>query len=398
MGPIPTLLIQGQRDSLFNLAESVATYHQLTEAGAPVHLVWQSAGHSGSEPPPNEYSQSGSFAPEDNYIGALALHWFDWYLKPDHGGRSQPTLGFSYFRPWALDEGLTTQQAYATAPAYPAGTRSDLYLSGADQLVSTTDQVATGAATFVVPPALPTPGLVVAGTSFSELSALTSVDGYGEDTQLAPYDVAGFNGVWTDPALTEAVDVVGIPTLDTALDAPTIALLQSTTDPTRQLVLFAKLYDVAPDGTATLMNRQVAPVRVDDVTKPLHVQLPGMVHRFDVGHRIRLALATSDLAYAGNSALFTAAPISVPTSANAPGVLSLPIVAAAATPATPVGPSAPAPAPTPVGDAGAPLPATGPTRPAMPLVALGGAVMAALAWSVARRPVRESDRGGGRHV
>ena len=48
----PTLLVQGQKDTLFNLNEAVATYASLQAQGTPVKMVWQSWGHSGSEPGP----------------------------------------------------------------------------------------------------------------------------------------------------------------------------------------------------------------------------------------------------------------------------------------------------------------------------------------------------------
>ena len=63
-------------------------------------------------------------------------------------------------------------------------------------------------------------------------------------------------------------------------------------------MLFAKIYDVAPDGTQTLHNRLISPVRVTDVTKPVSVTLPGVVQRFAAGHRIRVTIAASDFAYA----------------------------------------------------------------------------------------------------
>src|SRR5205807_2145328 len=73
--------------------------------------------------------------------------------------------------------------------------------------------------------------------------------------------------------------------------------------PAGQLVLFAKLYDVAPDGSVTLPERIVSPVRVADVTRVVHIALPGIVKRWPAGHRIRLVLAASDGAYAGNTAV-----------------------------------------------------------------------------------------------
>ena len=87
-------------------------------------------------------------------------------------------------------------------------------------------------------------------------------------------------------------------------------------------MLFAKVYDVAPDGTQTLQNRLVSPVRVSDVTKPVDVTLPGVVQRFDTGHRIRVVVAAGDLAYAGNLA---PQPVTVTTSAADPSSLRMPL-------------------------------------------------------------------------
>ena len=63
-----------------------------------------------------------------------------------------------------------------------------------------------------------------------------------------------------------------------------------------QLVLFAKLYDVAPDGTKVLQNRLISPVRVGDVTKPVQRDLPGAsCTASPTGHRIQLVVAASDV-------------------------------------------------------------------------------------------------------
>ena len=79
---------------------------------------------------------------------------------------------------------------------------------------------------------------------------------------------------------------------------------------------------MAPDGTPTLKNRLVSPVRVADVTKPVRVQLPGVVHRFAQGHRIQVVVAASDAAYANNP---TVQPVTVTTSPARPSVLRLPL-------------------------------------------------------------------------
>ncbi|MEP6814947.1 MAG: CocE/NonD family hydrolase C-terminal non-catalytic domain-containing protein, partial [Marmoricola sp.] len=89
-----------------------------------------------------------------------------------------------------------------------------------------------------------------------------------------------------------------------------------------KLVLFAKIYDIAPDGTKTLHDRLISPTRVRDVTKPVSITLPAVVQRFAAGHRIQVVLAASDFAYAGNAAPQV---VRVNTVRAAPSTLRLPL-------------------------------------------------------------------------
>jgi len=82
------------------------------------------------------------------------------------------------------------------------------------------------------------------------------------------------------------------------------------------------VYDVAPDGTKVLKNRLISPMRVADVTKPVTVNLPGIVHRFGTGHHIQVVVAASDFAYAGNT---VAQPVTISTSPLSPSTLALPL-------------------------------------------------------------------------
>ena len=51
---IPTLLFQGQLDTLFNVNDATATYTALQRAGVPVHMVWNWGGHGGYDSMPGE--------------------------------------------------------------------------------------------------------------------------------------------------------------------------------------------------------------------------------------------------------------------------------------------------------------------------------------------------------
>ena len=47
----PTLIVQGQSDTLFNLNEGVANYRALKAQGTPAKMIWMNGGHSGPAAP-----------------------------------------------------------------------------------------------------------------------------------------------------------------------------------------------------------------------------------------------------------------------------------------------------------------------------------------------------------
>ena len=292
----PTLLVQGQADSLFNLREATATYEALKARGTPVKMIWHSGGHSG----PNAPGDLDLEDPSGNYVGQRALAWLAHHLK-DAPGETGPD--FAYFRPWVSYKG-NAAPAYGSAPV--RSTR--LYLSGRKDLVASRSTVTAGRTSYSNP-------LGFWPTSFSELSLLQDAL-----NDVPPADAPGTSAAWTSRPLTRDVDVTGSPTLSVRLSSPAAERSQRLGVDGR-LVLFAKLYDVAPDGTATLAQRLVSPVRVTDVREPLTVALPGIVHRFPAGHRLRVAIASSDLNYLGNRAIL---PVTVHTAPQTPGTLTLP--------------------------------------------------------------------------
>jgi hypothetical protein len=96
--------------------------------------------------------------------------------------------------------------------------------------------------------------------------------------------------------------------------------------PADEAVLFGKIYDVAPDGTKALVQRLVSPIRIADLSRPVSLTLPGVVHRYATGHRIELVLAATDQAYLGNR---VPGALTVTADPAHPGVLSLPVVSPA---------------------------------------------------------------------
>ncbi|MFG2717658.1 CocE/NonD family hydrolase [Streptomyces sp. NPDC048416] len=293
----PTLLIQGQTDSLFNLNEATATYNALKDNGTTTKMIWQSWGHSGGQAPGELDLTKGNL--ESSYTGQRILSWFDRYLRKQQHTDTGPA--FAYYRDW--------QSGYGEAAKVPPLSQK-VYLSGDGKLVDTRAKVARGSRTY-------TNSLVPTSHSESSLAGMIGLP------DPAPYDTPGTYLGWDTAALKAPVDVVGSAKATLKVSSPAARKTQNSKDAADKLVLFAKLYDVAPDGTKTLVRRLVAPVRVPDVTKAFTVTLPGIAHRYEAGHHIEFAIAASDDAYLGNKGI---KPATVTSAPGDTGTLQLPVV------------------------------------------------------------------------
>lgn len=300
---IPTLLIQGENDTLFNLNEAIATYKSLKAQGTPVKMIWQSWGHSG--PAAEGEISIGAPDPATQYETARILAWFEQYLKGADVGTGP---GFSYFRPWISYAGIATP-AYAAASAYPVGTNRTYRLSGSGQL-TTGLTAAAGQQSFVTAAA----GLP---TSLNTLDVLGSYVGQPVEEVV---DAPGSFAAWSTPVLSSKLDVVGMPVLNLRVEAPSAAVTQAA-GPAGQLVLFVKLVDVGTDGKARMIKGPEAPIRIPDVTKAFQVRLPAIVHRFEPGHQLRLIVAGGSVNYRGGLT-----PVPVTIKSGSAQTLTLPVV------------------------------------------------------------------------
>lgn len=76
---VPTLLVQGQTDSLFTLAQSDAAEKAIRANGAPVDVDWIAGGHDGGDL-------------EGDRVQARVRAWFDRYLKEDKSADTGPAF------------------------------------------------------------------------------------------------------------------------------------------------------------------------------------------------------------------------------------------------------------------------------------------------------------------
>jgi predicted acyl esterase len=302
---IPVLLMQGENDTLFNLNEAVANYQALRAQGTPVKMVWQSWGHSGPSAPGDIDLANPN--PATQYETGRIKNWFDHYLQ---GSTVSTGPQFAYFRDWVTYTG-NAAPAYGTSTAFPVGSSRTWQLSGTDALVPAGSSGQSGSQSFTTPAA-------GAPTSLEPVDVL---GGYTAIPLTAnPTDAPGTAASWTTAPLASPVDVVGSPVVKVQLQAPTAAATQAA-GPAGQLVLFVRVADVAPDGTATLIHGLEAPIRVPDVSRPVTVRVPAIVHRFAAGHAIRLTFAGGSPNYRGG---VSATPVTIASGAGQ--TLTLPVL------------------------------------------------------------------------
>lgn len=274
-----TLLLQGQSDTLFNVNDALATYTALKRRHVPVAMTWNAGGHGGYNSQPGECDVfgGGDTGLDNCYLTDRTLAWFDHWLR---GAPLHNFAGFTYYRDWVPfhGKGADTVQ-YGAAPAFPAQKMETFTLSGTDALTPTRQRVSTGSASFINPPG-------GEPASYSETSNFSAPGSTPDFSSVPPSDPAGESVAFTSPAFVRPVVSVGVPT----------ATLRLSHVNGQDLFFFGKVFDVAPDGTATLIKRLIAPVRVPaaDVGKPIHIKLLGFVHRFAAGHSVRLVLAATD--------------------------------------------------------------------------------------------------------
>ncbi|MGW1489949.1 alpha/beta fold hydrolase [Streptomyces sp. NPDC002402] len=284
---VPTLIVQGQSDSLFPLAHADAMAKRISANGAPVSVDWIVGGHDGGDR-------------EVGRIESRISDWFDRYLKQDKGTDTGPAFRVS--RTGGIDS--TDGQALlrgATGDRYPGLT------NGAQPMALTGREQSFSNPAGATPPAISAvPGL---GGGLGQLSSLglgLSLDFPG---QFARFD--------SEP-LQQSLRITGSPTVRVKV-----------TSSNGEAVLFGKVYDVGPDGREQVLPSQlVAPVRVENAKQGTDVALtlPAVDHQVDAGHRLRLVLSATDLGYAS-----PAAPATYTVALDAGGTLAVPTAPAVKT-------------------------------------------------------------------
>jgi ABC-2 type transport system ATP-binding protein len=265
----PTLLIQGETDSLFGLDQAQANARGIAKNGTPVRLAYYAGGHS-----------AGNTLTEESRLQSLTESWLDHWLR----GGSDPGRSFTF-------SVAPTQRAVPTP---------------APQIWRATGDFGTASVAVHGPPQ---PVVNPAGGTPAAVSSVPAVPS-GPLTDALVRDIPGQNATFASIPLKNAVTVVGSGTVK--------ARIRSMSG---SATLFAKLYDVSADNSRLLPGGLVAPMHVTGIPaagKTITVNLPAIVHRFGDGHRLALVIASTDSAYANSTTPATyqisaAGPLQFPT-------------------------------------------------------------------------------------
>nr|WP_235922106.1 alpha/beta fold hydrolase [Lentzea tibetensis] len=260
----PTMLVQGEQDTLFGLDQADATARQISEAGGQVKVVWYAGGHDGGSP--------------GTQLRKQISDWLSFHLT---GKGTDPGTGFEYAVQGAFRTNGTPSLRTVIAPSYPGLSggaqteRRDLKLSGRPQLVVNPAGGNPAAVSSL-------PGLGSALSRSSSISSRLSVD------------LPGQAAVFTSDALDSQM-------LLTGASSVRLRVANAPNQQSPEAVLFVKLYDVSAEGVRTLPGSAVAPIRValpaDGNPTDVSVTLPGAVRPVESEHRLAVVVSTTDQAF-----------------------------------------------------------------------------------------------------
>ncbi len=259
----PTLLTQGEQDSLFGLGEADANARQISAAGAEVYVRWRTGGHDAPS------------AGDD--VAGLQRKFFDTQLR----GRGELGSTFELSQPGAGISSTSGRTVDTTlrATGYPgvAGARfasTPVVLHGTPQRISA--------------PAGGTPAAVSTIPGLGDL--VGGVAGLGLGGAVGLGSLPGQSAVFGSDPLPEPRLVIG----------SSQVRLSVTAGASGVVTLFVSLHDLGPDGSDTLPARLVSPIQLAGAPGQVHlvtVRLPWIVAQVPARHRLAVEVATTDFGY-----------------------------------------------------------------------------------------------------
>jgi ABC-2 type transport system ATP-binding protein len=258
----PTLLSQGQADSLFPLTQSFKSAEVIKKAHPqlPLSMIWHAGGHDGG-------------TDQSQYLRAQYLNWFKKYL-------SGAKINFPVFQFTKTNGSISLQDSTVIPKVFSS---KQLPIAATQhQLTLLTPTVAASYPLGGIPSAISAlPGIGSAGALVSRVAS--SIAGF------SPALLPGQSGLLESAPLTEPISFVGPSSIK-------VRITSTTGDAT----LFFSLVTKSPSGGINQPNGVVAPVRLTNIPKTgadVTVELPSVIMDASVGDVIAVGISTTDQGY-----------------------------------------------------------------------------------------------------
>lgn len=256
----PTLVSQGQSDSLFPLNESLKTFTALKKNNSAVSLIWHGGGHDGG-------------INENEYLRVQYLNWFDKHLN----GKdiSIPTFQFT-----KTNGSISLQDSTVIPKNFFSTTAPDQATINSIDL-------------------LPKPALMAhpIGGIPSAISALPGIGSAGSLAATVVSGISGFSpaflpgqsGFLESAKLQKAVSIVGPSRIKVRI-----------TSSSGEATLFFSLISKSASGAITQPNGIVAPIKISGIPaggREITVELPSVILDAAVGDSLAVGISTTDQGY-----------------------------------------------------------------------------------------------------
>ena len=275
----PTLLVQGERDTLFGLDQADANARAIAANGTPVAVSWYNGGHDGGAP--------------DAATRTRIDEWFGYYLRKQG---DPPATSFDYSVSGPLSDNGRARTRTLQAAGYPGLGRPpapvlDIALTGPTQIAVNPPGGSPAAISSL-------PGLSgLAGTALANFAGGLP----GQSAQFTSAPRTALTVLTGTPRITVQVARLGLGLGAPPGPAGAAAPAPAATGP--GAVLFASLAKVSPSGLRTLAGSAVAPIRLtglpaDGAPVVVTIELPAVAFQVEAGSRLQVSLSTTDQAYA----------------------------------------------------------------------------------------------------
>ena len=258
----PTLISQGQADSLFPLIESYrsAAAIKASHPKLKLSMIWHAGGHDGG-------------VDESKFLNKNYLNWFDHYLRK----KNVEIPNFQYTN----INGSISLQDSTVIPKVFAG--SVLPIDGAKELLPlVTPVTALSYPIGGVPTAISAlPGIGAASSIAGKV--LTTISGF------SPAFLPGQSGFLESAPLTKPITIIGPSKVK-------VRITSTSGDAT----LFFSLVTRSASGAINQPNGIVAPVKLKNIPKTgadVEVQLPAVILSAAIGDKIAVGISSTDQGY-----------------------------------------------------------------------------------------------------